>query len=240
MSHFKIDALPTKHKSKVLPSPHQGILPSHPARVMFSGSSGSGKTNLILQLISNKKFLKGYFDLIFLFSPTGLVDDVFDAVIPKIIKKKHVFDKPDPDVLQQLFDKQTAFVKEHGIDKAARLLVILDDIIDNKTVMNSKPLSQLFFRGRHIGISVWVSTQSYNKVPRALRMQLSNAIIFKPKKSEMKVICADACPGHLEHKEFEKLINYATAERYNFCHLFFEIDKDKMIRKNFDKLLNIK
>lgn len=237
---YKICALPNKQKCKVKPSPNCEMIPKHPARVAFSGSSGSGKTNAMLQLLLGKNFYKGYFELIFVFSPTAMIDDVWQNVIPKIIKKQHVFDTPNEEVIDQIFEKQSEIVRDNGIHKAPRILIILDDIIDNKIVMKSKALAKLMYRGRHIGISVWVSTQSYNKVPRSLRLQLTNLILFKPTRSEMDVICKNICPAHLNHREFESLITHATKEPYNFCHICFEMNQDKMVRKNFDKILNYK
>ena len=48
-----------------------GILPTHPYRAYLVGASGSGKTNLLLNLLTRQGFYKNWFDKIFVISPTA-------------------------------------------------------------------------------------------------------------------------------------------------------------------------
>jgi len=239
MSDFKIYKIKTKNKDLIKPSPLPQILPKHPARVMFSGASRSGKTNLIVSLLSQKRFLKGYFDLIFVFSPSAMIDDAWEELIPKIIPENHVFVSPDPETIEKILDVQNKLVEENGINKAPTLLCIFDDIIDNKTILTNKAFQSLFFRGRHFSISVWIASQSYNRVPRALRLQMSNLIIFKPRKSEAKVISTELTPAGMEEKQMIKILNHCTNEPYSFLHMNLQVDSAICFRKGLDTIVNL-
>ena len=54
-----------------------GIIPIHPSATIYSGSSGSGKSNLSANLLQNELFYKKYFDIIFLFAGSG--DSLFNS-----------------------------------------------------------------------------------------------------------------------------------------------------------------
>ena len=53
-------------------------LPRIPFRQMILGNSGSGKTNNIVQQITNKNFYRGCFSRIFVFSPSIFIDKTWD------------------------------------------------------------------------------------------------------------------------------------------------------------------
>ena len=65
-----------KSKIKLNAMMEADIIPRHASSVVFSGRSGSGKSNLMVNLLTRNQFYKGYFDLIFLFSPTARSDDL--------------------------------------------------------------------------------------------------------------------------------------------------------------------
>lgn len=236
-----IKVIENKHKNLVKPSPHSEILPKHPFRASFSGASHSGKSNLIINLITREEFYNGYFDVIILFSPTAKIDDAWQICYDKnLIKPGNVFDTPDVAKLEAIFEKQSEICKLHGVNKSPRILIILDDIIDNRAFVASATLGKCFYRSRHINISLMVSTQCYNKIPRSFRMNFSNLFIFKPKLSEMKVICDDVCPSNITKKQFCGVINHCCDKPYEFCHLYFEIELEKMIRRGLEQMVNIK
>ena len=56
-----------KSKIKTNTAMDLGYIPKHAASVLIVGRSGSGKTNLLIKLLTEKFFYKDYFDLIFLF-----------------------------------------------------------------------------------------------------------------------------------------------------------------------------
>lgn len=238
MDTTKIHLYESKNKNQVDPSPNPEILPKHPFRVVMSGASGAGKTNVILNFI-NDKYL-GYFDLILLYSPTVFIDDAWDSAFNKrTLKRKNCFDNPTPEDIENIFQLQSKIVEEHGIHKSPKILLIMDDIIDNQQFLRSKIMGALVFRSRHINISMIVSTQVYNKIPRSVRINFSDTFLFKPTLSELNVLVDNCCPANLTKKQFKGLINHATEDAYQFCHISHKSHHSEMIRKGLGTALNI-
>lgn len=230
-----IHKIPTKSKDLVKKSPHPEILPKHAFRVMFSGASRSGKTNLLISLITDKRFFKGYFDIIFLFSGSALTDDIWNNTT-SIIKKHHRFSTLDIKALDEIWTIQNKLVKESGISQSPKMLIIFDDCIDSKNI-NKPEFQRIYFRGRHVNISCFVATQKYNKIPFAVREQITNLFLFRPRMKEMKTIVEEITPSGMTEKQMEHIIMTATAEPYAFLHADFTAPREKIFRKNLDTIL---
>ena len=88
-----------KKKIKLTPMMQADIIPRHASAVIFNGKSGSGKSNLMINLLTRPHFYKGYFDLTFLFSPTANSDD-----LPQYLNlpKKRLFSRFDTKVLDHI------------------------------------------------------------------------------------------------------------------------------------------
>lgn len=239
MTDLSIKKIKTKNKDLVDPSPIPAVLPKHPARVLFSGASRSGKTNLLISLITDKRFYfkngKPYFDIIFLFSGSALTDDVW-LVTKKLIKPHHRFPTLNIKALDDIWTIQDSAVKQNGIHNAPKILLIMDDVIDNKNI-NDEVFKKCFYRGRHVGISIWVATQHYNKIPLSVRNQITNLFLFKPTARELKTIVNEITPAGLTEEQMKEIILEATAMPYNFLHVDFTADKNKIFRKNLDTIL---
>ncbi len=218
------------------------VLPSHPARVFFSGSSGSGKTNLILNLLLHERFqLKKFFKRIFLFCPTAKNDPSFKK-LKGLIKDEDFFVNPDEADIQRLVTAQDTIIKQSGKKISFPLLFVFDDCITNNLLKSSVFLN-LFFKGRHLNISTWVSLQYFNELPKSSRQNITNFMLFKPFRAEIKVICEELCPGNLNLKKFARLIDFATTPRDDDRFPFLHIDKtkpfDQMFRRNLTRLIQV-
>lgn len=231
---LKIGKVKTKHKDAVVKSPLPNILPQHPSRCMFSGNSKSGKSNLMITLIQDERFLKDYFDIIFVFSPSIYIDDAWESIIPDIVHPNHAFDEPTPEVLEKILEIQQNIIQQSNIAQSPKILFIFDDIIDNKTIMHNEALNKIFFRGRHSNISSWIATQSYNMVPRKLRLQMTNVFIFKPQKSEENILAKELTQSGMDEKHFIRLLHHCTKERFSFMHVNLQQPAEKCFRRTLE------
>ena len=217
---YYIGALPTnKDKIKTRPTMDNFTIPKHPSSTIISGSSGSGKSNLLICLLTKKEFYKDYFDLIFVFSNTADgIDDMYDnAGIPE----EHMF-KPDKQGLKQInhiLKTQEKIIKKHGLPKAPKILMIMDDMAHENEFLKSKTFLKLHIMNRHFGVSVISLFQSYMKAPRSCRMQISCLFYFKGKITESEKISDEHCPSGYHHKEFMQMIQHATKEPYAFLYI---------------------
>ena len=59
------------------------------------------------------------------------------------------------------------------------ILLIFDDVADNKAIHNNQALNSCFTRGRHSQISTILSTQKYNAVSTIIRTNMDSMYLFR-------------------------------------------------------------
>jgi hypothetical protein len=230
-SVLSIEKLETKKKDEIEPNPNHHIIPKHPARVLINGASGSGKTNMIINLLTKDLFYKGYFNAIYLFSASYFMDDIWQNLK---LPENMVNDGFSESILSKIIKLQEDMIEKYGVDKCPKLLFIFDDCIDDNTYYRSKSLKTLFTRGRHLNASVWFSTQEYVAVPPKLRKQMSDIIVFEPTNNQELDRIASENAYKLKIKDFSKLIMEVTKKPYSFM----VIRKGKNIKPNERYLTN--
>jgi hypothetical protein len=239
---LKIVAYPTaKNKIKQRPLMKSDIIPKHPSRCIFNGKSGSGKSNLMIQLLTQPHFYgrtkkddkkSQYFDLIFLFSPTA--DGQDDLVRFLKLPEKRIITDFNVDALDNVFDIQDAIIKNNGIEKSPKILIIFDDVQSDPKFMRTKSFKRAFIQGRHCNMSVFICCQSWTKLDRMCRLQASNIFFFPSSQSECNIVAEEYCPARRTKKEFQGLLKHATAEPYSFLNIDVN-QKDP--KKRFKKIL---
>lgn len=246
---LKIIPFPTNKKDiEQRPFMKEDIVPRHSSSVIFNGRSGSGKSNLLINLLSRPEFYgrtkpkdekSQYFDIIFLFSPTA--DGGDDLVRFLKIPEKRIFTHPDTKVLDNILKTQKDFIAEKGLDKSPKILIIFEDIQSNNgRIMNSPSFLKCFIQARHLNVSTWLLGQSWTRTPRACRLQANNIFFFPSSGSEVELLVKEFCPPHTDKKQFQKLVEHATKEQYNFLHIQMRQPPEKRFRKNLDTILKIK
>ena len=230
---YKID----KNEIKLPAMMVNDSIPKHPFRLLNSGASGSGKSMLVLNLLKRKNFMDGFYDDIFLFSPTARGDQI---QILLDLDQDHICDDLSDSGVEQLdyvFNKQNELIETMGYLKAPKVLIIFDDVISNQRFMNSNVFKKFFVQGRHISASVIVNTQKYHAIPRTMRLNCTDICFFPSSQSEIARISEEYCPPNKAVKEFTKLINYCTAEPYNF--LYINTRARRKFRKNLSQYVEI-
>ena len=157
------------------------IIPNVIFRALFIGKTMSGKSNLILYLLNQKKFYRGFFDEIHIFSPTASEDATYKQYIEETKDNVAVHDEVLDEDIEAVMSEQKKIIDKMGLRFSKNVLFIFDDIITDKSMKN-KMIKDLFFKGRHYNINIFLSSQSYKEIPRALRLQSSNLFVFKPSK----------------------------------------------------------
>jgi len=219
MDRYAISAIPTsKSEIKQCQASSQGILPTHPFRAYIVGASGSGKSNLLISLLSRTDMYKDYFDKIFILSPTAnKLDDSYKILN---LDDDSYFDPQNGTELLKVIESiQKKNINKIGIGKAPKVLIVMDDIISYKKFMRSKILLKFFIMSRHYGISIILLSQAYHRVPKSIRLNVSALMFFRGSQKENEVVYMDYCCPGFNKKSFLKLINEATKERYNFLYI---------------------
>jgi hypothetical protein len=238
---YKIQAIPTeKSKIPLRACQKEGILPRAPFSLMISGRSGSGKTNILINILTNEHLLKNYFHYTVVFSPTaGKYDDSYKPLNLPSESFKTDFSADD---LNTLIENRKALIDKKGIEwvvKNSRVLLIMDDIIANRDFLNSPEALKMFALLRHYQCSIIVLMQSYNKLPRALRINANGTIVLPSTQSEIEVLLDEITPAGISKKEFQKVIEYATEGKHDFLYINRHAERGEQIRKNLTEIIDL-
>ena len=140
---------------------------------LIIGSSGSGKTNVLLNLIDNQPDI----DKIYLYAK-----DPYEAKYQYLINKRegvgiNHFNDPKA-FIEYSNDMHDVYknIDDYNPDKENKILIVFDDMIAdmiNNRMLDSI-LTELFIRGRKLNTSLAFIMQSYFKVPKQLRLNTSH------------------------------------------------------------------
>lgn len=213
-----------------VPAANAGILPEHPFRMYIVGASGSGKTNFMINLLTNKHMYQNYFDTILVISPTARR---LDASYSKLkLTDEHYF-HPNIEVLQAIQDIQEEHVEKKGKNKSPKILLIIDDIVSYKRFLNSSELLRFAVMSRHWNVSMMIMSQAYHRIPKSIRLQMTCIIYFKGSNKEHDVLAEDFGAPGMSKRQFIDKICEATDTRYDF--LFVDMHRqinDGRYRRN--------
>ena len=211
-------------------------IPDHPYRILPVGGSGSGKTNGLLNLINNQPDL----DKIYLYAK-----DPYETTYQYLINKREKVGLDhfrDPkSFMEYSNDMQDVYknIEDYNPNKKRKVLIVFDGMISD--MINDKRLNpvvtELYIRGRKLGISFIFITQSYFKVPKDVRLNSTHFFIMKiPSKRELQQIALNHS-SDIDFKDFMKIYKKCTAGPYSFLVIDTTLPSDDALsfRKNILK-----
>lgn len=236
---LSIKTIPTKKdkiKQPFLCS--ENVIPQINSSVLFIGSSGSGKTTVLANLLTRKDMLGGVFDRIFLISPTAYSDD-----IQKYLKidDDDICDnlKDAPALLKDIMDTQRFEIEEKGAHKAPLYCIVFDDCVADTDLLRAPEFIKTFIACRHYNLTTLLCSQSFKAIPRKCRLQAHNIIFFRSSGSEVECIVEDRSPPNMNKRAAQALVEFATIEPYSFLHINMRCPYETRYRRNFDEIINI-
>lgn len=246
---LEIEPIPTS-KDKIeqpeLAEHEDMFIPPRGSSVIISGKSGSGKSTLLANFFKDKRFYgpgpgkpNGWFDKIFLFSPTANGDDVQKSLG---IDKDHVFTDLDeaPELLEVILDSQQQKIDEaDGAHKVEQFAIIFDDVIGDVAFMNEKAFTRCFYQVRHVNCTTFICTQHFKRVPRVCRLQANFIFFFQGSASEVEIVVEEFAPPEYTKNEMRSMINEATTEKYSFLTINMKLGWDKRFRRNLDEFIKL-
>ena len=189
-------------------------IPDHPY-IHIIGSSGSGKTNALLNLIKNQPDI----DKIYLYAK-----DPYEKKHQYLINTREKvglnhFNNPKA-FMEYSNDMQGVYknIEDYNPIKKRKVLIIFDDMIAD-IIRNNKlnPIvTELFIRGRKLNNYIAFITQSYFKVPKDVRLNSTHFFIMKiPNKRELQQIALNHS-SDIDFKDFMNIYKKSTEEPYSF------------------------
>ena len=207
---------------------------------IISGASGSGKSNLIVNLLKSnkttkdKKHKKSYrnaFDNIILVSPSA--HTIKDSPLENISNDQK-FDSISEEVFE-LVDSMT----DDAIQENKHTLLILDDISSQLRMKeNEKRLNQLIKNRRHLNLSIWIVTHKVTDASPALRSNANLIFLFRPKTTrEIDTIQSEYMM--MSKSRADEIMNAAYKDRYDFLLLDTSLRTGSDFRyfRNYNELL---
>lgn len=239
------------------------VVPHHPAICIFCGSVGSGKTNLCTHLLMTDvyygpsfenmqthdekgrpiKYLEArpYYDVIILL--TGTKDDMYDQLKEdKIIDL--VIENPTKEDLEKILKTQETLLAEADADilKIPRMLLICDDILGDRSLMQCQAFRTMSTKNRHLNLSIWYLAQYIKFVPRAIREQATHTFIFRPTAECAKTLGEIYREPGMAAKTFDQILQFCTANQpgeKNFMYVNKLTIPENRFRKNLGEYLVI-
>lgn len=220
-------------------------LPELPTRSIIIGPSGSGKSLLLQNLITNG--YAGLFERIYIFSPSIDIDSTWQPVKNyiknniKLAKDEQVyFNSYNVADLENIINKQykvVEYLKSNNYEFAMQILIIIDDFADNpKLTHDSNILNSLYTRGRHLNISILISSQGFKKISPLIRKNITHLMLFRIRNQADLDAIIDELSALYNKKTLLKIYETATKEKYHFLYInLVEMDKENIFFINFDK-----
>jgi hypothetical protein len=236
VKHSKIDKYLNKLDNQVVRK-DEPLPKGSPAIWIINGGKGSGKSTLILNVLKSKHAYKGFFDNIFLVSPTAGRDPKFDKLVYELEEDGKYFNHCDDDVVADIVSKLVDFKmnwdeKEEG--RKPHSLVIFDDCLASLPKSTEKSMfNELITTSRHINTSVWILTQKYNKVNPLIRAQMDVLSFFRTNSKQEYLTLEESLNVD---KNFKNIYEFATAEPNSFLHITFFNNKPTFYKK-FSKII---
>ena len=109
-------------------------------------------------------------------------------------------------------------IEDYNKKRKRKILIVFDDMISH--VMSDKKaqkiLKDLFIRCRKLNISLCFLTQSYFSVPKDVRLNCTNYILFKlNNKRELQNIVINHS-ADIDYNDFIKIYRHSTKDPFNF------------------------
>ena len=210
------------------------VIPNTPFCMFLVGKMGSGKTNLLLNLMlgaqGGSNFYNKKFDRVFFIGNLKTINSKTEIDLPE----DQVFDDLTLDILLQIeeaisdsdeavllvIDDQTANLKKKGIK---------DKIMNFTYNMRHKCASGKSKKKTPHGLHIIITAQKFNKIEKSVRVVGTHYAMFKPSTTDSKEFCDEVLS--IDKDTFAAIQKLVYDEQHNF--LFYNAKKS-LFYKNFN------
>lgn len=201
---------------------------------LIIASKGQGKTTLWINLIN--KWLKGYYDRIYLISGTADRDDKCKDLIEELDRTGRFFDEYSEDIQKRVNNEiQANNDRLIADDKKPRNLIIYDDVISQLPPSTEKhsAFNKMIVGARHMKTDLIIISQQFRRLSNLIRANTDIISIFPTmNKKEIKAYLDEL---NVDANEFLQLLNEIQKKRHTFLTINFLTGAPKFFH-NFDPL----
>jgi ABC-type dipeptide/oligopeptide/nickel transport system ATPase component len=193
-----------------------------PFRCCIVAPSGSGKSNLLVNLLQMFCHGKGTFASICIITRNK------DEPLYKFLEEKS-----DQIIIREGLQNTP---KLDDMDKKNNHLVVWDDLVLSKDL---SMVENYYIRARKLNCSVIFISQSYFKIPKVIRNNCSYMVLLKLSGNrEVNIIMSEFGLG-VSKEELMALYEYATAEKFSPLLIDMESPKEERFRKGVDFIIDV-
>lgn len=208
------------------------IFPTMPCGILIIGRSGSGKTQAMVNIMTNPNLLGDYFDIVYLFTGTNPDKELIKDLK---LKKKNIITDFDEEKVKSIMTKAENTIEQDGFKNSPKIMMLFDDILDNQKFLKSKTMTTLATANRHYNISYIFCSQYYKKISAVIRTNARYYIIFPSSMSECEKIADELTPPQISKKKFINYLQHATAKKYSFMSI--NANSEEPLRRGFENIL---
>ena len=228
------------------------------ANHIILGPSKSGKSVLWQSMLLDG--YRGCFSRIFLFTPSGNVDDSLEPIKRHIerdlghdVKSEgpYIFEELDPAVIRGILKKQEKIhdTLKHKVyqDKnfksrkwLPQILIVISDHADNPRAVHRAGgiLETLFVRARHFGCSTWTDSQALKLLSPSVRLNIAGLAIFRLRSNHDLDSIMEFTALGITKEELMEMYREATKDMYSFLYVnMLERDVSRMFFRKFSARL---
>ncbi len=187
-------------------------LPNTAFFMALMGSAGSGKTSLMVNMLTKDGMYKKCFDHVHLIAPEASMKSLKDDIWSRHPGDKihHSLDVPTLDDIDR-----RANIRRTKKPPETTLLVIDDMTVMLKKKEIEAKLRKMVFNRRHNYTSIMILVQSYIAMPLDLRKTLSHFFMFKPRnKKEAEAVWEELL--NMSKRTGEGLLRFVFQDPHDF------------------------
>ena len=191
------------------------FIPDHLYRILIIGGSGSGKTNALLNLITEQDVI----DKMYLYAK-DLSEPNYEFLIKKgkDVRTKHFGDPNTFIECSNAMDDVHQNIDDYNPSWKRKNLIVFDDLIPD--LMSNKKfqaiIKELFIRCRKLNISLVFNTQYYFSVPKDVRLNSTPYLIMTiSNKRELQNIAINHF-ADIDYNDFVRIYRECTRKPYSF------------------------
>ena len=222
------------------------------------GPSKSGKSVLWQSMLLDG--YRGCFSRVYLFTPSGQVDDSLQPIKKYIeetlghdVKSEgpFIFEELDPAVIKGILKRQERIhdvlknktykdPKFRGKKWLPQILIVISDHADNPKAVHRAGgiLETLFVRARHFGCSTWCDSQALKLLSPSVRLNIAGLAIFRLRSNHDLDSILEFTALGISKEELLSMYREGTKDQYSFLYVnLLERDVSRMFFKRFSSRL---
>lgn len=177
------------------------------------GKGGSGKSSMMISLLKSPEMFKNVFECIYVFIPPTSRASVDNQFWEKNLPEDQIYDDLTIENLEEVYEHV-----ESNSENGNKSLIIFDDV---QSKMKNNDIRKLILHlnnnKRHLKLSMWVLLQNYTKLDKQIRMNITDLIVFKISKPEMKNLYEEHI--ELDQNTFIEVQSILFKKQYDFFYL---------------------